>query len=96
MNRLQALVAYAELSPQLARHFSYQDDREVLAGALITGYFSSGAQERLLDQKQVNAEAFEYSRSLLGRTAEETVLQAEQYRPAARTQGELVQYVRYT
>lgn len=87
INRLQELVASAELSPELARHLSYRDDREVLRSVLITRYFSQDAQGQLIEQGEVNAEAFEYSRLLLGQHDAEQVDQEERYRTTARRQG---------
>ncbi len=83
-------VRGARLDDDLYTLMCIEESRNILRAALIETYFSSGAQEKLVEQSTINAEAFEYSTLLLKRARQEVkeVLEGErEYQQPVRDQG---------
>ncbi|GAC1509489.1 MAG: HNH endonuclease [Chloroflexota bacterium] len=87
MSVLTDLVACARLDPALVLCLSVPAERAQLRDVLVDQYFSPDARLRLLEQADVNVEAYRYSEALLSpRMVAEARLE-DAYRPAARSQG---------
>jgi putative restriction endonuclease len=87
LSKLDDLVAYAYLDPDLVRLMQDDQARGHLREVLITNHFEPSAQYRLREQGLVNVEAFRYSQVLLTHAVAEATLDIDAYMPAARSQG---------
>lgn len=83
---LQELALGARLDDALFALLQDASSRDVLTLTLLKVYFSDEAQKALLEQEQINVEAFQYSQKLLKRYAAEDQAAQEQSEPV-RTQG---------
>jgi len=87
--QLREVVVGARLDEALYEILEVEESRSLLRSVLIETYFAPELQNSLLEQGNVNREAFLYSKRLLEKRGDgivgETV--AEVYRPEARYQG---------
>lgn len=80
----------ARLDDALYTLMCIEESRDILRAALIETYFVPEAQQKLVEQGIINAEAFEYSKLLLERARQgvkEGLGQQEEYQPPVRDQG---------
>lgn len=89
-SQLQEVVVGARLDEALYEILQVEESRSALRSVLIETYFAPELQNSLLEQGNVNREAFLYSKKLLEQRRDEIVGEAaarETYRSAARDQG---------
>jgi len=80
----------ARLDDDLYTLMRIEESRNILRAVLIETYFSSEAQQKLVEQGIINAEAFEYSKFLLKRARQEvkeSLVEGGEYQPLVRNQG---------
>jgi putative restriction endonuclease len=91
MKQIIETVEGAQLDEELYTLLCTEKFRNMLRIVLIETYFTAEAQQELVEQGIINAEAFEYSQTLLEQARKQQIkeVQTEQtkYRPAARDQG---------
>ncbi|GAC1322562.1 MAG: HNH endonuclease [Chloroflexota bacterium] len=87
VSNLAGLVAYAQLDLELVRCLGMTRDRDRLRDVLVQQYFTPEIQAGLLEQGQINADAYDYSARLLGLRKIGEVSAVQEYMPAARNQG---------
>lgn len=88
--RLQETVVGACLDEALYELLRARNSRDLLRSVLIEAYFAPEVRGLLVEQGDVNREAFRYSRELLEWRGEQAVKETaavDAYRPAARDQG---------
>lgn len=90
VNQLRATVLGAQLDDELCELLCAEESRNLLRAMLIETYFASEVQPALVEQGNINAEAFRYSQTLLEqarkRQVKEGLADGEGYRSAARDQ----------
>lgn len=87
-SQLRDNVTGAELDDELYDLLQNEDTRKMLRAVLIETYFSRDAQAILLEQGEINREAFVYSQQLLEQArGQSTILNVETHRPAVRDQA---------
>jgi putative restriction endonuclease len=87
VSRLRELIAYAELDPALVACLSVKKERARLREVLIRQYFTRDIQADLLEQAEINTQAYEYSNLLLDLRIVAEPQAIGEYIPAARNQG---------
>jgi putative restriction endonuclease len=75
----------AKLDDELFEILKVKENREILRAILITRYFAPEAEQLLIEQSQINNEAYQYSLELLDE--ERKIIDSEEIKPAARSQG---------
>lgn len=90
MSQLHEVVTCARLDEELYDLLCNEITRNALRAVLIESYFASEVQPALLDQGNINVEAFQYSRELLEQARNQELkegVEENQYRPAVRDQA---------
>ncbi|HSK71617.1 MAG TPA: HNH endonuclease [Pyrinomonadaceae bacterium] len=75
----------AKFDDELFELLKVKENRETLRALLIARYFAAEAEPMLIEQSQINNEAYQYSLDLLDE--ERKIIDIEEIKPAARSQG---------
>ncbi|MDD2466147.1 MAG: HNH endonuclease [Desulfobulbus sp.] len=90
LNQLRTVALGARMDEDLFLLLQQRDNRNSLRLVLLQSSFSEEAQKALLEQAQVNSEAFTYNLELLKVAHQprvKEILDSEKYKPAVRNQG---------
>jgi putative restriction endonuclease len=90
VSQLRAVALGARIDGDLLRYMQQPHSRDVLRETLLRSCFSEKAQEVLMEQSDVNAEAYKYSTELVEKAHKpliSDVIEARKYKTEARNQG---------
>jgi putative restriction endonuclease len=87
VGQLRDITLGARLDNKLSALLQNESNRESLRAALITTHFSEEVRPALIEQGEVNAEAFDYSLRLYEKAHGKIGDKEEKYKPAVRDQG---------
>lgn len=88
--QLRDLALGAQMDEDLFLFFQQRENRDALRAVLLQSCFSDDAQKALLEQAEVNSEAYTYNQELLKLAHQQRVkeiLESEKYKPDVRNQG---------
>lgn len=89
VNELNEVALGARLDAELFEYLRVGEWRDILRSVLVEKYFTTEARRTLLEQSEINEEAFDYSLALLKQEKEKhgVVPADDDIKPAARDQG---------
>lgn len=90
VSQLSSIALGASMDKDLFHYMQETVSRNALRHTLLRSYFSKQAQSRLLEQININADAYNYSKELIVKARESLIsetMEIDKYKPEARDQG---------